>query len=327
MNDLILNLRKLHTTDLGAKRIRRNLRLDDQDVVGWCRQKIEDAGSCAVKMGKNWYIDAPDCWITVNASSYTIITAHKQNSATLLEKIAPLFSGWDEALIWSCLQGCMGRAIADHKKDPAAAMLDIGDFCFFAGAPTSVLFEKITGGKLLIPRDAAWEQLIENYYGRRAVKALRYAIKKEPDVFEIEKLKTYVDALDTRYEIKLFDREIFEMAKREEWSADLCSQFRSYEDYNARAIGAAVLYDGRLVSGASPYAVYHGGIEIEIDTKPECRKKGLATACGAKLILECLERGIYPSWDAHDLRSVALAQKLGYHLDKAYVTYEIAEPE
>jgi len=39
------------------------------------------------------------------------------------------------------------------------------------------------------------------------------------------------------------------------------------------------------------------------------------------LILECLSWGLYPSWDAHDMRSVALAEKLGYHLDKEYTAY------
>ena len=39
--------------------------------------------------------------------------------------------------------------------------------------------------------------------------------------------------------------------------------------------------------------------------------RGLATACGAQLILTALDRGLYPSWDAYDRRSVALAEKLG----------------
>lgn len=69
------------------------------------------------------------------------------------------------------------------------------------------------------------------------------------------------------------------------------------------------------------YTIYPGGIEIEIDTKPDYRGRGLATACGAALILECLRRGLYPSWDAHDLRSVALAEKLGYHRDHPYPVY------
>ena len=71
----------------------------------------------------------------------------------------------------------------------------------------------------------------------------------------------------------------------------------------------------------SSYCVYAGGIEVEIDTHPAHRQRGLATACGARLILECLDRGLYLSWDAHDLRSVALAEKLGYHRGEPYPVY------
>lgn len=35
-------------------------------------------------------------------------------------------------------------------------------------------------------------------------------------------------------------------------------------DYEKRSTGVAILHDGKIVSGASPYAVYNGGIEIEI---------------------------------------------------------------
>lgn len=73
----------------------------------------------------------------------------------------------------------------------------------------------------------------------------------------------------------------------------------------------------------SSYSGYHGGIEIEIDTKEEYQRKGLAYICGAKLILECLERGWYPSWDAQNKWSVALTEKLGYHFDYEYEAYEI----
>ncbi|MCM1200726.1 MAG: GNAT family N-acetyltransferase [Bacteroides fragilis] len=61
----------------------------------------------------------------------------------------------------------------------------------------------------------------------------------------------------------------------------------------------------------------------KIDTKKEYRRRGLATVCGARLILECLDRGLYPSWDAQNPWSVVLAQKLGYHFDREYTAYEI----
>lgn len=241
------------------------------------------------------------------------------------EKVTSLFEDWEEALIWSCLQGYMGTIIIDDESDPKSAIINNADFSFCAGIPNENLLKSISicNFKLIVPINEDWQTLIECVFAERAKKILRYAIKKEPDVFDQEKLKSYVASLDSDYEIRLFDSEIFKLAQNASWSADLCSQFKDYQEYQNCAIGVAVLHYGRLVAGASPYVVYRNGIEIEIDTKPEYRGKGLATVCGAKLILECLSNNVYPSWDAHDLRSVHLAEKLGYHLSHPYVTYEI----
>lgn len=76
---LLSNLDKLHTTEMGAERIKRNLSLDNEDVVEWCRQKIKKQDSQIIRQGKNWYITVEHCKITVNAHSYTIITAHKES--------------------------------------------------------------------------------------------------------------------------------------------------------------------------------------------------------------------------------------------------------
>ena len=77
VNLLIENIEKLHTTELGAERIRRNLQLEADDVVQWCRARILDGRAKIERTGKNWYVTAGGCRITVNAHSYTIITAHK----------------------------------------------------------------------------------------------------------------------------------------------------------------------------------------------------------------------------------------------------------
>ncbi len=76
--ELLKNLDKLHTTELGAIRIRRNLSLDTEDVVLWCQTKIESDNAVITRKGKNWYVNVDGCIITVNAYSYTIITAHKE---------------------------------------------------------------------------------------------------------------------------------------------------------------------------------------------------------------------------------------------------------
>lgn len=78
-NELLLNIEKLHTTDLGVIRIKKNLLLDEEaDVVEWCREKIQDPGALIDRRGKNWYINIDHCEITVNTYSYTIITAHRK---------------------------------------------------------------------------------------------------------------------------------------------------------------------------------------------------------------------------------------------------------
>jgi intein-encoded DNA endonuclease-like protein len=76
MNDLLKNIDKLHTTELGIIRIKKNLELNTDDVVNWCKKKTKNADDI-VKNGKNWYVYIGDNVITINAKSYTIITAHK----------------------------------------------------------------------------------------------------------------------------------------------------------------------------------------------------------------------------------------------------------
>ena len=80
-NELLENIEKLHTTPMGVDRIRRNLELGDdvKDVVAFGRQKILDNKAVITRQGKNWYIKIDGCIITVNAYSFTIITAHSQN--------------------------------------------------------------------------------------------------------------------------------------------------------------------------------------------------------------------------------------------------------
>ena len=75
-NDLIKNMDKIHATELGIIRIKRNLELNTENIVNWCKPIIKKADNIYIK-GKNWYVSFEDCVITINASCYTIITGHK----------------------------------------------------------------------------------------------------------------------------------------------------------------------------------------------------------------------------------------------------------
>ena len=73
---LLDNISKVHTTKMGIDRIKKNLKLNTNDVVEFCKNKILDKNCNIYKQGKNWYCEIDNIKITINSYSYTIITAH-----------------------------------------------------------------------------------------------------------------------------------------------------------------------------------------------------------------------------------------------------------
>ncbi len=73
---LFKNLDIIHMTKMGIDRIRRILKLNNDDVVLYCKNKILDKNCEIIKQGKNWYCFIDNIKITINSYSYTIITAH-----------------------------------------------------------------------------------------------------------------------------------------------------------------------------------------------------------------------------------------------------------
>lgn len=239
-----------------------------------------------------------------------------------------LVNNWNETMIFSCIQGHMGKAYVDDLENPMSVMMVVADFCFLAGKPNEELVRNrraIDSDFIIMVSDSEeWNRLIEKVYPENSKRVTRYAIKKEGNIiFSRKKLIEAVDGLNLDYELKMIDKDIYKDLKKEKWSMDLCSHYKNAEDFCKNGIGVAVFKGNKIVAGVSSYTYYDDGIEIEIDTKEEFRRKGLAYACASKLILECMDRNLYPSWDAQNLSSVALAEKLGYHFDHEYPAYEI----
>ncbi len=164
--------------------------------------------------------------------------------------------------------------------------------------------------------------MIESTYGDKAKAFTRYATKKDTR-FDREKLEEFVVGLPADFELQLIDEQLYKSCLTEDWSQDLVANYDDDQHYAQLGLGVAVLYQGKLVAGASSYSTYENGIEIEIDTHPDYRQKGLAKSVAAKLILTCLDRGLYPSWDAHTKVSLDLAAKLGYEFSHEYRAYEM----
>lgn len=238
-------------------------------------------------------------------------------------KVAHLFTGWEETLIYSCLQGIMGNIYVTDRDTPGSAAAFVGCFLFLAGEPDRELAAKKPDGfVIMVPQNAAWADVIEACFPD-AKRVIRYAIKKDTK-FDTDRLKKMAADLPPGYELHRIDEKIYDLCLKNPVTYDFVSSFKTKEAYLEKGLGIVALRDGEIAAGASSYSRYREGIEIEVDTREQDRRKHLATACCAALILECLERGLYPSWDAHNLSSVHLAEKLGYEFSHEYAAYEVS---
>jgi GNAT superfamily N-acetyltransferase len=244
------------------------------------------------------------------------------------EKASPFFERAQDTMLAACLQGVMGEVYVDEQEKSASAIAVVGDFARLGGIPSETLLREFVAMRgpaylILVGSDQGWNRLIEEVFGNKARAFTRYALKKNEHSFNEAVLQSTVEALKEGYVLKPIDEHLYHQCLSQAWSKDLVSLFPSYELYAEHGLGFCALKDGSVVSGASSYYYYPGGIEIEVDTHPEQRRQGLAAACSAKLILTCLQKGLFPSWDAHTKQSLQLALRLGYHFDHEYAAYEL----
>jgi len=219
----------------------------------------------------------------------------------------------------------MGQAWADDENSPTIAKIDCLGICYVAGDATlpqaRELLRQITKGYELQVNNEVWHNLIQDELSDKIYKFTRFKFKRNFSLFDSEKLQTYIQALPNIYEVRLIDEAIFHHLPTVIDSH--CEQFSSFSQFEKHGIGVVVLHEGEPVCAASPYVYCDGIIDVQIDTLPQHQRNGLATACAARLILECMGKGVFPNWDADCDESRYLAEKLGYQLDKECVCYEI----
>ena len=260
-----------------------------------------------------------------------IYRLQKAEGAAAFRRAAPLFDGWQETAVWSALQQEMG-CIWTLSDPPRAALCESADFLFLAGGAQEAETERLLRAwqqeragqfAILVPRDPACGLLIESIFGAAAKPEKRFAFHKGGESFDRTALEQLAAKRPADVQLRSFDGALYAEAIKADWSRDFVSQFRDAEDYLKRGIGVAALRGGRLVGGASSYTVYRGGIEVQIETHIDHRRQGIAAACGAQLILNCMDRGLYPSWDAANEVSAHLARKLGYRDAGSYACWEL----
>ena len=239
-------------------------------------------------------------------------------------KVEHLFNGWPYPYVTEIMDKKL-TIFATSKEDIKSAVIFIDSDGFFAGKPSKeLILKKQKGWVSLFPQNKKWEKLMRECYPE-AFHYTRYAIYQDAN-FDKVKLQEMIDALPPGYELKKIDSKVYDLCAKveDEDLEELIDWFDNKKRFLKYALGYAVIKDGKVVGGASTAYRFQKGIEIEVDVEKSERRKGLASAASARLILDCLDRGWKPTWDAANPKSVGLAQKLGYKFDHKYTCFSIS---
>jgi len=250
---------------------------------------------------------------------------------TDFKKVENITGGWDNNFVKICLEGRFGEIWATAEEHPESAMFRINEIILYGGKPDRELLTYYpptykTHFALMSAKsdDPAWYSLIEEVYGERATRITRYATAIDSlDDFDRKLLASVAADLPEGYKTVPIDEELYNRCKGDPDFSDFVAQYATWEDFKGHGVGFVCLYGDEIASGISSFADYKGTIELELATKPSHRRRGLAAAVSARIVLECVERGLYPSWDAANIASLNLSYRFGYHLDHEYTAYEI----
>lgn len=258
--------------------------------------------------------------------------------------LAPFFTDAYDSCAQSFLDGQMGRGFTDSLTSPTYGIIQLGDFCFFGGdgsGPTkqnvvSILKSLVKSSELImVPLSGSWNQTLSEHPDFE--RTIRYAFDKADfDTFNEAKLTQYISkvafdpdyiwgqSISRKFLMKPIDENYYHTLRKQDWSKDFVSNYPDYFKYQHFGLGYVIIEGatGTAVAGASTFSSSDKYLELQLATNPAFQGNGFATAVAARFILECLKRNKLPCWDAANLTSMHIAQKLGFHFSEEYVAYK-----
>ena len=217
------------------------------------------------------------------------------------------------------IEGQMGRAYADDPEQPTAWRVTVGPFWYFAGDADGpggrALMAELPPYNLLMPSPLAWAAAAIETFGERLVTFPRYSF--DAGSLSEAHLSAILDTSPHRDRVRRVDAALLAAPGNMVEFED----FDSAEDFLARGVGYTLLEGDQPAGAAYSSLACSRGIEVSLFVDEPYRRRGIATAISAALLLECVRRGLRPNWDAANLESCALAEKLGYTPAGTYESY------
>jgi GNAT superfamily N-acetyltransferase len=243
-------------------------------------------------------------------------------------RLRPLFTNFG-ARVHGCVEavfsGEFGRAWADDADAPTVALAHI-DFWLIGGdanAPAAAdALRRIPQRGTIVTSGGMWDERVRSTLSGDMHERTRTGMATPMSTaWNRDRLQAMASAIPDGFEIqRVTESDVQAFASFEK---DLVANFGTIERYLESGIGFGVWHDGHWVAGCSSFTLAGGKLEMEIDTHPDFRRRGLARSVAATMILHCLDEGIEPCWDAHNPESAALALQLGFVDPQPYTVFVV----
>lgn len=224
------------------------------------------------------------------------------------------------------LEAQMGAAFVDDRLHPQVFKIQVGPFLYFAGNAASPaggdFIREIAPYQLIMPSSLGWAEAVMAAFPQRVCSFPRFSFSSAG--LSAQHLQTLKAANSFNGTVQHMERSFVESVWQQDHFVDL-SDYDSVEDFLERGIGFCAFQGADLAGAAYASLVCSQGIEVSIFVQPEYRRKGAATLLASHLLLWALENGLDAHWDAANLESCQLAEKLGYQPAGSYVAYYLAE--
>lgn len=219
------------------------------------------------------------------------------------------------------LRACKAGVFGDLRVDDSG-YIAVAGMCYCFGRPNAKLWSYLQGNyknRIIVPMSDAWRDALLQHDPEYAA-VQRWAMRPTSLLSDTKHLMSMEEQLPMGYMLSSMS------------AADVSRnpfghgrQYKSPEEFEREGIGCAVRVDDEIVSAASSFITFRGEIEVDVATLPAHRRKGLARACTAGLMRRCALRGLVPHWDAQNSASRALAEELGYEVDREYTVFVRSE--
>ena len=208
----------------------------------------------------------------------------------------------EEVLVRGAVEGTVGRVWVPKLENSSYCLILVGDYAYLTGLPPkgrlslelkSQIYQ-CASHAYLIPQDELWADWIEEEFMGQIRKVSRYALKKSEHHFDMGVLKQYISSIPKGIHMRQLDGPLYRQAFKQPWSHNLCMNFEDENHFIEKGFGYGALKGKELVAGCSACGASEGIVEVQVSTRKDYRRQGLALACSAAFLLECLGKNLIP---------------------------------